>query len=308
MSLFTRRMLMLMVLAAAPVQTVAEYYLDVGSNCVSADDPGTCMESYGFRCHQLRLPGRSLEAHGLGCNLSLADGRRHFVQIINDGSKWRIETERTSDPNTEIRYQIEDDANIALTDYISTEMKPYRVSGSGGSAIPELSSSMSFEVGARKSGQNIIVRAVCGVNYEQELSDELARGAQDECEKTLLRDIRIRSQFTPESPYRAAGANEITWQTTDISLSADSVSLIMDGRYSYPFTQKSCRFMPNCCSYDGAMYLDSCRTPTKEETDAIKSCLNPDIDFRSDDYYQCLKDAGVKAGCETQKDGSRLCY
>jgi len=56
-------------------ETGKELYLEIGERCATAHDPGACMESYGFSCHQGRVPHRSLEAQLLGCNLDLGDGR-----------------------------------------------------------------------------------------------------------------------------------------------------------------------------------------------------------------------------------------
>ncbi|MFK8029399.1 MAG: hypothetical protein AB8G18_04110 [Gammaproteobacteria bacterium] len=128
--------------------------------------------------------------------------------------------------------------------------------------------------------------------------------------KALLRAIRIRSQFTTDSPYRAAGARDVVWKSTTTSLAPDALTLLLDGRYT--FTPEAgvfpCRFQSNCCSKDGALYLDSCRVPTEEEMQAIKLCLSKDVNYRTDEYFECLDNEQVQTGCVDQEDGSRLCY
>jgi len=55
-------------------------------------------------------------------------------------------------------------------------------------------------------------------------------------------------------------------------------------------------------------YLGSCRILTENELQAIKSCLAEGLPSRSEEYAACLREAGVKVGCDEQADGSRICY
>ncbi|MEM9317328.1 MAG: hypothetical protein AAGA95_22200, partial [Pseudomonadota bacterium] len=67
--------------------------LGIAENCVSAEDPKGCMESFGYQCHQSRSMARSLEAQHLGCNRPLGDGRIHFAQMTYDAGNWVIENQ-----------------------------------------------------------------------------------------------------------------------------------------------------------------------------------------------------------------------
>ncbi len=59
---------------------------------------------------------------------------------------------------------------------------------------------------------------------------------------------------------------------------------------------------------EGAIYLDSCRVPTDSELQTIDACLAEGRHRGSEEFFGCLRAAGVKIGCEEQADGARICY
>lgn len=278
-----------------------------GEICIKTDEPSTCMKGYGFICSRFRLPQRSMEAHILSCNAGLSDGRMYFVQLLYDDGGWAIELQKIYMPEPVVEDTVGEDPDSILETYMREEMTNYNIHSSG--LRPKyLSVPIHAETGTRRSGEQLIMRAVCGVIVGTEADETFLMGVNFECTQNLLRAIMKFSQSQSDGPYRAAGESEIEWQSATVTLVSNDLAFIVDGRYVFPQDHRSCRRMSNCCSEDGSTYLDSCREPTEPELNAIKSCLGRGSRGRSAEYFECLRAHDVKVGCEDQADGSRICY
>jgi hypothetical protein len=239
--------------------------------------------------------------------VGLSDGRLHFVQILYDDGGWAIEFQKTYMPEPVVADNVEEDPDSILAAYVREEMTNYNMHSSG--LRPEyLNEPIHAETGTRRSGEQLIMRTVCGVIVGADPDETFLMGVKYECTQNLLRAIMKLSQSQSDSPYRAAGTSEIEWQSATVTLASNDFAFIADGRYVFPQDHKSCRRMSNCCSEDGSLFLDSCREPTEPELDAIKSCLGRGLRGRSAEYFECLRAHDVKVGCEEQADGSRICY
>jgi len=282
----------------------------IGELCIQAQDPGGCLKSYGFVCHQSRRYDRSLEAYGLGCNLALWDGRSHFVQILYDDGGWTVENQHTYVPEqVEFRTEAEDSA-LALSNYVREEMKNHSMQSSSSSTgnSEYFSGPLDIEIGTRRQGEQIALRAMCGVVIDGQPSESVLMRMKAECEENVLRSITMLSQPQAVGPFRAAGAAEIEWSSKTTTLASSDIALIVEGHYRFPKKHRPCRWMNDCCAGDGNAYLDSCRIPTESELEVVESCLAKGLYSHSDEYYDCLREAGVKTGCDEQADGSRICY
>ena len=287
--------------------TAEEQYLEVGKLCAKARDPGACMKSYGFQCHRGRVPDRSTKAFRLGCNLSLGDGRYHFVQLLYDERGANVETEHTYWPEfAEVR-RPENDSELALETYLRNEIRDYSSHSSGGGSLRS-GAPMGFETGARRVDGRVAVRAVCGAVADTGVDDEISGQVRAECEIRLLRTVKLLSQKQASGPYRVAGASEFEWETRLARLVSGESALIVEGRYTFAEKHTPCRWISDCCSIEGHMYLDSCRVPTESELKDIDTCLAKVGMRPSKPFVGCLQDAGVKVGCEEQADGSQICY
>lgn len=306
MSLQLNRILILVLLTCRSV--CADYPDDISDLCVQADAPKTCMESYGYRCHRGETPGKSLGAYFIGCNLTMTEGQNHFVQMLNTGGEWSLEVQRVSKPETTTMADLMEDPGYVLSQHILSAMSGYNVTGNGSASAQNLTSLVDFATGARKDGDVVTVRSLCGVYVDHVGDQDATQAVRAACEKELLYAIRIRGQLSAESPYRAGGAKDISWNTTSVTLLGDKLVLIVDGRYQHKPPSRPCRWVTGCCPREGALYLDSCRAPTESELEVIESCLSQDLVFRSDAYFECLRENDVRIGCEDQKDGSRRCY
>ena len=212
--------LFLFLATAMPVGSHAEEeageHSEIVEICIKAQEPGVCLKSYGFVCHESRRYNRSLEAYGLGCNLALADGRYHFVQVLYDEGGWAVENQHTYLPEQdEVRTEAED-PSLALSNYVREEMKNHSMqfgsSGTGGGP-GHLNGPVEIEIGTRRQGEQIGLRAVCGTILDDQPNEMASMGIETICEEKLLRTIKKLSQPQAEGPYRAAGAAEITWSS-----------------------------------------------------------------------------------------------
>lgn len=301
----------LLVLVLGPTVVAAsgedEQYLQVGRTCVEAREPDVCMASYGFECSIGRTPCESRLAQLLSCNLDLGDGRAHFVQMTYDGNNWGIDLEKTYVLEYEAPRIPEENPDVALSGYLRQQMDGYSGYDSG-SGTDGHGVHTGLEIGVRRQGVDLQMRALCGFTYAEMPDESVSARWRSDCERRLYRMIKSLSQSDPAGPYRVAGPSEIEWQTHSATLVSGHNALILDGRYSFPEGHRPCRDISDCCSEDGALYLQSCRTPTETELKAIDQCLEAGHGRGSDDFVGCLRAAGVKAGCQVQDDGSYLCY
>jgi len=272
------------------------------------EEPGACMEGYGFRCEWVGLPSRSVGAYALGCNARLSDGRLHFVQILHADGGWNVEVEETYLPDRGTEEQTAEDPRSILSAYVSEAMGDYQMHSSGDDISGVLSEPLYIETGTRRQGGQIDVRAVCGVLLGDESNDAVPVMARSACERRMLRTIKLLSQPKDASPYRAAGAGEIEWEDKTVTLVSGDIVLVVEGRYTFPKNHRPCRWMSDCCLGHGPAYLDSCRSPTEREMQAVKTCMAEGLRRRSGEFSGCLRDANVKVGCDEQADGSRICY
>ena len=281
---------------------------EIVETCIQAQEPGVCLKSYGYVCHQRRSFSRSLEAYRLSCNLALPGGRYHFVQALYDDGGWTVENQHTYLPEQdEIRTEAED-SGLALSAYVSEQMKNYSVHSSMTGSSEYIDGRLDIITGTRRQGEQIAVRAVCGVVLDGQLSETVSMRTRAECEKYMLRTIMKVSQPQSASPYRAAGADEVEWNSKTAVLVSSDIAFIVDGRYTFTQEHTPCLWISGCCSTDGSIYLDSCRVPTEAELQAVKSCLSQGLQPRSEDFFACMREANVKIGCDEQADGSRVCY
>ena len=303
--------LTLVIALATPVYCRAEsgkeQYLEIGDTCAKAHEPASCMESYGFDCHQGRLPDRSVEAQSLGCNLDLGDGRYHFVQMLYDNGGWNVETERTYWPEYSEAKTLEEDPALALSSYIQQEMKGYSMHSSGG-GISNFNLPEEYQTGARRNDGRIRVRAMCGVVFGLQLDETVSTQIKSDCESKLLRTVKRLSQPQGAGPYRVAAPSEFEWEKRFAKLASGDTALVLKGRYTFTEEHVPCLWISDCCSSDGFFYLDSCRAPSEIELRTIQTCLSEVESRRSEEFTDCLRTAGLKAGCEEQADGSRICF
>lgn len=281
--------------------------VEFGNTCAKAPEPLSCMESYGFDCHQGRLPDRSVEAQNLGCNLDLGNGRHRFVQMLYDDGGWNVEIERTYVPEyAELRLPEEDSA-LALSSYIEQKMENHfsHISGGGASnsGLPQ-----EFVTGARRNDGRIAVRAACGVIVNIELDESVSAQFMSDCEQHLLRTAKKLSQPQGKDAYRVAAPSEFEWEKHFVSLVSGDNALVLEGHYTFAEAHTPCLWISDCCSWEGGLYLDSCRVPTETERQTIQTCLHKVESRRSNEFTDCLRTSGVKAGCEVQADGSRICF
>lgn len=227
-----------------PVGSHAEEEKDEHSEiveiCIQAKEPGVCLKSYGYVCRQSRRFKRSLEAYDLRCNLALPGGRYHFVQALYDDGGWAVEYQHTYLPylpeQDEVRTEAED-AGLALSNYVREEMKNHSIQsgGSGTRGAPGgLNGPFAIEIGTRRQGEQIGLRAVCGAILDDQPNEMTSMEIEALCEENLLRSIKILSQPQAAGPYRAAGAAEITWSSKTTTVASSDTALIVEGHYRIP--------------------------------------------------------------------------
>ena len=262
--------------------------LTAGDTCIASEDPRACMQGYGFTCDRSRTPQRSVEAFRLSCNVQLAGDLMHYVQILFDDGGWAVETQETYPVDYDDGERIADDPESMLADYIRDSMTNY---GKLGSRAAGPGRPVQVTTGFRRSGDLISMRTMCGA---------LVGEGTD---PTLLAQQRL-----PETPHTQNLVEETRWQTTNVTLATGDAAFIVDGLYDFPPGHKSCRLGYDCCSAEGATYLDSCRTPTEAEFTAINACLADGLEVLSGEHLDCLRGYDVNVGCEEQPDGSRTCF
>ena len=301
----------LLIVALTPTVLAAsgedEQVLQVGRACVEVKEPDVCMASYGFECSRGRVPRESRQAEFLSCNLDLGDGRAHFVQMSYDGGGWKISHEETYVREYEEERIPQEHPDLALAEYLRRQMGDYNVHGSGSGTYGDGNHS-AYEVGVRRQGGVLQVRMLCGLTDTDTHDETASTQWKDECAGRVHRTIRSLSQSRPAGPYRVANSSEIDWQRRSATLLSGDRVLVLDGRYSFAAGHRPCRFVSDCCSEDGILYLQSCRSPTGTELQAIDDCLEAGHGGGSDGLVTCLRAAGIKVGCEVQDDGSNLCY
>lgn len=266
------------------------------------------MVSYGFHCDQYRMPNKSMEAFMLGCNAVRPDGRYQFVQLLYDNDNWIVDFQETYVPEHAELVVAADDPELALSAYIREEMQSYAMFSSGGIVVENFDDFVTIETGTLWHERQMGVRGMCGVVIDGQADDAMAETIRLGCEMEVLRTIMKLSQPSAASPFRAAGASEVEWNSRIATISSGDFALVVEGNYSFAKDHTSCLLTNDCCLGDGSIYLDSCRIPTEMELRAVKFCLAAGLRRRSEEYSGCLRDAGVSVGCEDQADGSRMCY
>ena len=294
-------------LGISRAETGAEQYLETGESCAKAQEPGICMESYGFQCHQSRRPGESIDAQMLGCNLDLGDGRKHFVQMLFNNGEWNVETEHTYLPETDEVKTPEEDSALALSNYIQQEMTGNSMHSSGG-GNNDLNMPQEFHTGARRDNGHVAVRAMCGVVFGLQLDESVSTQFKSDCERRLLRTVKRLSQPQGTNAYRVPAPSDFEWERRVARLISGDTALILEGRYIFSEKHVPCLWISDCCSTEGHFYLDSCRAPTESELQIIESCLEEVERLRSEEFTDCLRAASMEVGCEDQADGSRICF
>ena len=282
-------------------------HLEYGNTCVMTHEPRSCMESYGFRCHQGRLPSKSIEAHSIGCNLDLGDGRHHFVQMLFDDGGWNVELQKTSTPEVELHRQPEEDRALALSGYIERRMSDYSVHSSGSGTNAHDLIQVTFS-GTRRIDDHVVIAAACGAIVDANYGDNVTAQLKSDCERVLARTVKLLSQSNPTGTYRVPASTDFAWSTDYVRIVSGDNAMIAEGQYKFPDVHTPCRWKSDCCSSDGSIYLSSCRVPSESERQAIQSCLSESIALRSGEFQECLRAAGVKIGCERQSDGSQICH
>lgn len=292
--------------AAEPAK---EQYLEIGVSCAKAHEPLLCMESYGFFCHQSRRPGKSIEAQHLGCNLDLGDGRYHFVQMLYDNGGWNVEVENTYFPDYDEPRWPQEDPSLALSSYIEQKMDQYSMHSSGGGTNARGQPTDSFS-GTRRIDGRIAVGAACGTTVGLEYDKDVETQLMADCERLLLRTVKGLSQSKPTGPYHVSAPSEFDWDKEVVSLVSGDTALILEGRYEFANAHTPCRWISDCCSTEGAIYLSSCRVPSESELQIIQGCLEK-VGMktpRSEKFTDCLRMAKMEIGCEDQSDGSQICH
>lgn len=294
-------------MVAGHAGAAAEQYLETGARCATAYEPKECMESYGFECHQGRMPHRSTEAQTLGCNLDLGDGRKHFVQMLYDDGGWNVETEHTYRPEYADDTTAKQGLEFALVSYLRDAMKGYSTHSSG-AGTDESNLPAHFETGERRADGRINVRAACGRAVDLPLRENVSESFKSYCRDKLWRTVKKLSQTEAEGSYRVAAPSEFEWQSRTVALVSGDTAVVWVGDYSFTGSHVPCLWISDCCSIDGQLYLDSCRTPTEGELTIIDRCLGTKRGHRSDEFHRCLREEGMTVGCEEQPDGSQVCY
>ena len=203
---------------------------------------------------------------------------------------------------------IANDPSMALSAYLYEQTPEHSQHSGGGMGIEGTDRSVAFTTGAKPHEDGIDMHAMCGFIFDGELDDTLHAPLLAACEERLLRTIKKLSQPSEPGPYRAAGASEIKWQSRVVTLITSDIAYVVEGHYLSDQRFTPCVWINDCCATNGALYLDSCREPSDAEWQAIDHCQAKGLGCRSPDYMACLREQGIKAGCEPQPDGSRLCY
>ena len=284
-----------------------EQQIEVGNSCAEAHEPRLCLESFGYRCHQNRRPGTSITAQHLGCNLDLGDGRKHFVQMLYDDGGWTVEVQKTYYPDSYEPRWPEEDPSLALSTFIEQRMSGYSMQGSGAGATSRGQPQATF-TGARRVDGRLVLGAACGAVIGLDDNGSTEKQLAADCERALSRSVKSLSQSHPGEPYRVAGASEFQWAREFVRLVSGDNALVITGHYAFAEMRTPCRWISDCCSSEGVIYLGSCRTPSETELQSIQTCLAEVESLRSDEFEDCLRADGVRVGCEQQADGSSICF
>lgn len=290
-----------------PVNDVDEYG-EIGETCVQSTDPAACMESYGFQCEAYRRPEVTAAAYYLACNMTLSNGLQQYAQLLNDGMGWSVESQGTHNSDDDEYLAPADDADLALTDYIRQELNRHAVLSSGNKNADQFKNPFAYSTGMLRGDGNRKLRSLCGLVLDGPIDEINSAKLQKLCEEELLERIRLLSQSEATSPYIAAGAAELQWESNNVFIASGDAALIIEGRYTFAEGHKSCRLTNDCCLGDGLGYFESCRPVSEAEIESAMSCLAAGLKLQSEPYYDCLREADVKVGCEEQSDGSRVCY
>lgn len=284
-----------------------QHYNAVVGNCIATEDPQACLVASGYLCNQLKGTHITVAAHYLSCNVRLSNGRAHFAQLLFDGVGWAVEVQRVYVPEP-VREQDEPtEPEFILDAYVQSLFRDDEwISANGNSEY--MGRLIVSSVGNSQSSGVMAMRALCGIIVNREPGPEESNAVKEHCNSRLLRSIRMFSQSDQNSPFRAAGANEIRWSEKSAVLKSNDSAFLLEAQYEFPEGHMSCMLQPHCCSSNLRYYLDSCREPKTHEEAAVNSCLAEGYRRKTDEYENCLRSKSVSVGCEAQEDGSRLCY
>lgn len=285
----------------------AEYYRALPGKCIATEDPLNCLESYGYVCHQLESGQIAVAAFYLSCNADLSNGRKHFAQLLFDGVGWAVETQRLYIPDRATEPEEPTEPDMILDAYIRSQIRDDDWFG-GGLTSEHMGRMIAVHIENRRRDNAMTLRALCGLVVNEEPSADELSAVKRECKTRILRAIMKLSRTDQGSPFRAAGANEIRWGEFSTVLESNDSAFTIEAWYEFPEGHVSCMLLPHCCSRNGSIFLDSCRDLEEYEEAAVNACLAEGRKRRSGEYNDCLRSNGVKVGCETQADGSRLCY
>ena len=204
--------------------------------------------------------------------------------------------------------EVAGDPDLALSLYFRERISDEHVFSTGGMSADGIVGAVSFATGVRphEDGREYFGR--CGTLIRDSSIEAPADPLRAGCEKMLLRAIKRLSQPVEPGPYPAGGASDVSWEDKLVTLVTSDVALVVEGSYVDPGRYRSCMNVSDCCPTNGALYLDSCREPTDGEWYAIDHCQAQGLGCRSPEYLACLREQGVRTGCDEQPDGSRICY
>ena len=297
-------------LAAQPLagqEPIDEQQRELAASCASAHDPKLCLESFGFRCDQNRRPSKSITAQHLGCNLDLGDGRYHFVQMLFDDGAWTVEVQKTYYPDYDEPRWPEQDSSLALSNYIKEQMSGYSMQSSSSGATAH-GQPQEILTGAHRVDRRLLVGAACGAVIGLDGNKSVEEKLAADCEHSLSRSVKALSQSQAGKPYRVAGSSDFEWARDFVRLVSGDSALVITGHYQFAEVHTPCRWISDCCAGEGVYYLGSCRVLSDAELQSVQACLTQVESHRSDEFQECLRAEGVRAGCERQADGSSICY
>ena len=279
---------------------------DAARACVQTEDPEACLTTYGFDCHGSPASQTAVDAYRIGCNAPTGDGRLHFVQMLEHGGEWTIEASHSYDIDYGYDDEPGDDPNSMLAAYVQERMADHHTQSSGtadGSA-----GLIDFVTGVRREDGVLILRGVCGSVIRAGHTDRHSADLLEECERWMLRSMRMLGPTPDHEPFRIASVQDISWESAPVSVSANVDAYIVEGRLALPAGHRPCRYVSGCCSQKGTMYLQNCREPNETELVAISACLEDRVPIRTPEFEACLRDQDIRVGCELQPDGSSICY
>ncbi len=205
------------------------------------------------------------------------------------------------------------DHSAAFEPYMTERARSFGLhsSGSGADRLDGTEAEFYEMHGSRILRPGIELVQICGIIVDQDPDEVLRNALADACEARFLQHIKRFTQPTEHGAYRAAGASEISWQHRFVTLINNDMALILEGRYGDPAAPAPCIRVAGCCNVEGLSYLDSCHGPDEDQWRAIRNCQQFGLKNKiagDPEWDDCLREQGVKIGCEPQADGSRLCY